>query len=523
MNKTLISAACVIFLATGCASNASRTAQDDAKLALNTITAQQEAFKKTLIESNTLRIAAQDVNRPFIAGSTRPLAREASMPAFLRNAQPVTLLTQRGPMALQSALQLLSEASGVLMTATPDASMPSSMFAPKVNGQTSPLMAPVTVSLVAQNAPLVSVLDDLARQQQLHWRVKGSGVEFYRIDTRSFQIAGIPQIANTSASLGRNGGKNEVFESQSKSAFETKDQNPINGIVKSVTAMLSNGGLVTASPENQTVVVTDTPEVLDKIDAFIKENNKMLNRRVRIMLEAIEVVDKDGSELGVDWNLMYSKANAAIATTAAGSLASTQAGSFKLSSPAGRFAGSSIVVNALSEVGVVVNRRAFPFLTTSGRPVTQALRTTFNYVDQAQATAVSSSAATVQAPTVTQKDETVGTFLTVVPTAKSDGTIVLSIALDETKAAPLVPFSVGPDSARVTVQQKTIDGNGVIQEVPMRSGQTIVIGGLESSTSSDTVRRLIPGSPLILGGSNAAKITKTRTLLLLTAVAEEGV
>ncbi|MGH7461532.1 MAG: hypothetical protein ACREMA_10960, partial [Longimicrobiales bacterium] len=189
------------------------------------------------------------------------------------------------------------------------------------------------------------------------------------------------------------------------------------------------------------------------------------------------------------------------------------------------FAGTRVVVKALNEIGTVVNRRFFPFLTTSGRPVTQAIRSTFNYVDQVQATAAvaSSSTAVAQAPTVTQKDETVGTFVTMVPTAKSDGTIFLSLSFDLTSAQPLVPFTVGSSGSSVTVQQKTIDGTGVIQEVPIRSGQTVVVGGIESQTSQDSLRRLFNGAPLVLGGSNAAKVTKTRMVLLVTALTEEGI
>lgn len=183
-----------------------------------------------------------------------------------------------------------------------------------------------------------------------------------------------------------------------------------------------------------------------------------------------------------------------------------------------------MVVRALNEVGVVVNRRLFPFLTTSGRPVTQAIRSTFNYVDQVQATSVASSASNTNsiAPTVTQKDETVGTFVTLVPTAKPDGTIFLSLSFDQTSAQPLVPFTVGSASSSVTVQQKTIDGNGIIQEVPIKSGQSIVVGGIESMTSQNTIRRLLPNAPILAGGGDTSRVTKSRLILIVTAQAEEG-
>jgi type IVB pilus formation R64 PilN family outer membrane protein len=324
--------------------------------------------------------------------------------------------------------------------------------------------------------------------------------------------------------LGRNGTANAVFDSQSKTSFETKAQNQLTGLILSVDAMLTQSGKATLSQENQTLIVTDTKPALDRVAAFVAEQNKIMSRRVRVMLEAIEVVDRDGSDVGVEWDILYGAVRRSVNLLSPGSTTSTQAGSMGITQNTGRYAGSSLVVKALSEVGVVVNRRFFPFLTTSGRPVTQAIRSTFNYVDQVQATSVASSINTVsQAPTVTQKDETVGTFVTIVPTAKSDGTIFISLSFDQTSAQPLVPFTVGSSGAQVTVQQKTIDGSGIIQEVPVRSGQTVIVGGIESTTSQDSVRRLFAGAPLLSGGGDTSKVTKSRMVLLVTAVAEEDI
>lgn len=523
MKFTLISSAIALAAITsGCAVHPHKVVVKNAAEAEKELTAGHDEFKRLLINAEARRVAAQDVARPFLAGETRPLAREVTMPEQLRRSVPVTALFQNGSVDLETALRQITSASGVLITATPDALLPASAFAMKTGGA-SPIQAPPRVILKAQNSPLWSLLDDVARQAQVSWRPVNGGAEFFRVETRVFQLSAIPQVASTSASLGRNGGSNQVFESQSKTSFETKDQNLITGIRTAVEAMLTTGGRAVISPENQTLIVTDTPAAMERVAAFVTEQNKILSRRVRVMLEAIEVVDKDGSEVGVDWSLLYGAANGALAITSPASLPGTQAGSIGLSTQNGRFAGSSVLVKALSEVGVVVNRRVFPFLTTSGRPVTQAIRSTFNYVDQVQAVSVSSSADTATAPTVTQKDETVGTFVTLVPTAKSDGTIFLSLSFDQTSAQPLIPFTVGSASSSVTVQQKTIDGAGIIQEIPIKSGQSIVVGGIESITSQNTIRRLLPGAPMLSGGGDSSKVTKSRLVLVVTAVAEEGI
>ena len=524
MKKKLLSIVIInsVLLLTGCSLPKEKFVEIQSK-STDQLNSQQDQLRESITMSEQNRIKSQDVDMPYLVGNSKPLAREVTLPDMLRKNAPITALFQRTPVDLQTALHQLSQATSLSITASPDALLPASNFGLKnaLEQKSNPLNPPLRINLQPQNKPIWSVLDDIARQASLSWRPVSSGAEFYRLETRIFHLNSIPQSASTSASLGRNGGSNTVFESQSKTSFESKDQNFIRGMISTIDALLSQGGKATLSQENQTIVVTDTKDALERIDQYIKDQNKSMSRRVRVLIEAVEIVDKDASDLGVDWNVLYTTASESIAINAIGSLVSAQAGGFKVGRTQN---GSSGLLRALNEVGVVVNRRSFPFLTTSGRPVTQALRSTFNYVDQVQASSVaSSSTVSAAAPTVVQKEETVGTFVTLVPTAKSDGTIFLSVSFDVTSAQPLVPFTVGSSGSSITVQQKTIDGTGIIQEVPIRSGQTVIIGGIETQTAQSTVRRLGTDAPMILGGSDSNKITKTRMILLATAVIEEGI
>ena len=524
--KLLAVALASSLLFSGCANVTQGRVETDSATAAQQIDMQRAQLKNSIVQAEFVRINAQEVRKPFIAGNSQPLAREVAVPEILRKPTPITALFSRNPVDFPVALRQLSEATGLSITATPDALLPPSAFASRAGAaQASPVAAPLRVTLQAQDKQIWAVLDDVARQASVSWRPVEGGAEFYRVETKLFYLSGANQVASTKASLGRAGGTNTAFSSESKTEFEIKDQNLIRGVYQTVEALLSVGGKVTIGSEGQTLVVTDSKAALDRVESYIKEQNKSMSRRVRILVEAIEVVDKDSSEKGVDWSILMRRANDVLTISPIASLVSSQAGGINFfdTNTNSQTNGSSLIVKALNEVGTVVNRSSFPLLVTSGRPVTTAIRTTFNYVDQVQATSVASSTQTAQAPTVAQKDETVGTFLTLTPTAKNDGTIFLSIFFDVTSAGPLTPFTVGSGNSAVTVQQKTIDGSGVIQEVPIRSGQTVVIGGIERQTSQSTGRRLGAGAPILFGGSDSSKVTKTRTVLLVTAVTEEGV
>lgn len=490
------------------------------------VNAKRQPMMAAVKEAERTRVAAQEVGRPYIAGNQQPISREVAMPAALRKSVPLTAKYRADSADLTTVLAQLSDAAGMTFTATPDALLPPSSFAPRTGSTAqSPVQGPARITLQASNTPIWQVLDDVARQAQVSWRPVASGAEFYRVETKMFNLSGIPQVASVSASLGRNASNNAAFESQSKTAFVTKDQNVVGSMMGTINALLTVAGTATLNQESQTLVVTDTAQALNRVAAYVDNQNKQMSRRVRVVIEQITVTTKDNDDYGIDWNVIYAAASKGAAIVSPTSLAVTQAGNATFSKTSGPFTGSKLVLEALNEQGTVVGHRTFPFTTTSGRPVTQAIRNTFTYVDQVQATAISSSiiSTTAQAPTVTQKEETVGTFVTVVPTAKPDGTIFLSVSLDVTSASPLTAFTVGSGASAVTVQQLNIDGTGVIQEVPVRSGQTVVIGGFEVKDEALTSRRLGANVPMLLGGSDQQRTTKSRNVLLVTAIAEEGI
>jgi len=186
--------------------------------------------------------------------------------------------------------------------------------------------------------------------------------------------------------------------------------------------------------------------------------------------------------------------------------------------------GSALVVSALAELGTVVSTTRVPIQTTNRRPASYAVRTTFNYVDQASAggTPGATSGSLVTGSTVSQRDETVGTVLTLVADVDDDGVVSMSVSYDNTALTRLEPFTVGSGSQAVTVQQKEIEGAGVLQQFTTRVGVPTVIGGFERSNREASRRRLGAGLPTWLGGADRAQDERSITVLMVTALARDG-
>ena len=124
--------------------------------------------------------------------------------------------------------------------------------------------------------------------------------------------------------------------------------------------------------------------------------------------------------------------------------------------------------------------------------------------------------------TVSQKEETVGSFLTLMPDAQEDGQILLSVAYDNTVAQPLKTIAFGEQGQRVQIQQVSIDGNGTVQQIALKAGQPMLISGFDRKHEESSRTRLAPDMPLLVGGADRAGESRTATLIIVTAQIEDG-
>lgn len=470
--------------------------------------------------------AAQDVSRPWLAGKARPLAREVTLPVALRAKVNTTLLFDGGAVSLPVLAQRITRATGIPVHVRPESLLPAEAFVSRleVTGHAPLQSTAPTVALDGGAEPLARTLDRVAAQLGVLWRYADDRLEFYRTETRAFDVRVLTLQAAAEASLGlRSDASRQGFASTSSTELVLPSQDLLATVRARIEPFLSRAGVVVAEPgAGAMLVVTDTPEALRRVAAFVDRENRAMTRRVRLLFEELTVAIEDSAEAGIDWNLVFAGAKFAASAGMAGA-AAVDAGFLGMQSTDGRFAGSELLVKALGSVGRVVRRNSLPMLTLNRRPVTHAVRTTFSYIDKVETTNQRGHYDT-QLPTVSvsQREETVGSLITLVPDAQEDGQILLSVAYDNTVAQPLKSITFGDSSNPLQLQQITIDGNGTVQQVALMPGQPLVISGFDRSRQETGSRRLNPGLPLALGGSDKASTERLSTVMVVTAHLEEG-
>lgn len=488
---------------------------------------QHEQFAAGLT-STTARKAAQQVDQPWLIGRAQPLAREVTLPVALRARVNTTLLFSDGPMTLPVLAQRITSATGIPVYVRPDALLEPTRFLPRLTGgdeRVDGTREPVRVTLSGQPEPLARMLDRVSAQFGIHWRYQAQRIEFFRTETRVFNVRALTLNANAQASLGLagQGQDSQGFVSTSSTRLDSGSHDVMQTLRARLEPFMTRAGVLVAEPgSNGSVVVTDTPDVLQRIEAYLESENRTFTRRVRLVFEEVTVLTRDTAEAGIDWNVVFASARVAAGLAVTGSVVA-EAGALAVGVNEGPFKGTEAVIKALSQVGQVVRRSSLPVVTLNRRPVTHAVRTTFSYIDRIETTSVAQAGGlALPAVAVSQKDETVGSMITLVPDAQENGQVLLSVAYDNTVAQPLKSVTFGDRSNPLQLQQITIDGNGTVQQVALQPGQPLLISGFDRTEHETEGRRLNPALPLALGGSDRAASQTLTTVMIVTAQVEEG-
>lgn len=526
---------------------------------------------RTLANDTSREIGAH-VDRPWIVGKPQPLARDVSLPPALRAKVATTMVFTDGPQDLVGLGQRIYQATGIPVRVNPDALLPADYFLPRLSMADQatfvtdfpsnadivvPAIAPIVIDdrssgpamlpvqpekvkiapLREGQAPLATILDTVSLRLGVHWRYDADlrAIVFYRVETRSFNVRALALAMETELELGLTGGGGGnansgggQFASRNKSGFKLNaEDSPLVAVVNKLEQFLTRAGVVKApSGAANTIVVTDTREALEKVERFLEAENKALTRRVRLHVQEITIRRDDVGQAGIDWNLLFNSANRGNTFTGnplAGLLDATRnAANIGATVGTGQWAGSAVNLQALSQLGTIVRQTEYSQLVLNRRATTYATRESFVYIrDMKQTQSTSDSMAPTV--TVTQQDETVGTFLTMLPDAQDDGQVLLSISYDNTQLdGPIEKMEYGDPSAPSFVQQPRIRGGGNIQQVELRPGQPTLIAGISVQEDNATRRRLNKDTWMLLGGSDASQQTQLLTLLVVTAIPEEG-
>jgi hypothetical protein len=398
-----------------------------------------------------------------------------------------------------------------------------------------------TERLDPYTGPLSGFLNLVATLFGRDWELHGHTIYFPKYLTRHYQIDDFNSEATVSAGLnglsssggvtsssGTSSGNSTPSGTPSTGGGSSSGQNssistnvkPWDEVIKTV-QMLAGEKAVTASPASHDIAVRCPRLCQEQVKSYLRDHNRQAQRTIHLVVAIRSLSDTGSDEYGFNPTVAFQKAGFSVALNPQGSQLPTTStpGSIITSilnppvgSTASQFSGTSLSLQALSEIDK--NTTGITKETIIGNDRVFALRNALDFSFVGQATTNTSSALATATSSLTTL--IIGDQLQVLSHLTNDGHIRISLALSQTaQQGNLVTADLG-NGATTTFPQVSDNATAPV-EFTIRDGQTLILSDVSNRTSDHSTSGSCGVYCWLLGGSDAATNSKTRTLMVVTA------
>lgn len=543
--KKTILAALLPILMTGCATQVMDQAESD----FDSTKSDVDARLKSNSQIGDSATAISEVNELYIAGSAFKFDNRGELPGFFskrvvfNQLDPISFQELIGMISsdVKARIDLSSDAIAFLegkdlsskdskKSASPSTGSPidgaaaiEPMVADDIDFAGLGLVGSDLTFSLEHTGTVTTLLDTITSKANLFWKWDKDHIEIFRAETRSFVFDADDVITQfnaqtnssqdaTSEGATSSGGGSSSQHGTSVSSKATSIYDELESAIKS---LLSPSGTYSVSRTMGDVTVTDTPKNLDRIQTYIDDMNRSVNKRIAIRTEVYEIASDDNGNFGIDWNAINtgsSRFSMAMNTAFNGGTAPNV--SLGIIDPTSNFNGTQAFINMLNKqvkTSLVTSASVF---TTNGQPVPVQVADQKSYLKQITV----ESDATTGAKTYSMEPGVVmsGFSMSVNPRVLSDGKVSMRFAVDMSQLNEIVDFSVGDDDSGSKIQLPDKTSKNFVQRVSVGSGQTMMIAGFERAELSSKTSSLAGKGTWFAGGSKSGGNKKVMTMILLT-------
>lgn len=383
---------------------------------------------------------------------------------------------------------------------------------------------------------LPGLLDMVTNRLGVSWKVVDGAVNIFYLDTRTFRLFSQPYAydvqtivqSGSTTTTGATGGASSTGSTSGGISGSSGSQQSTTISMKSkrwddidltIKQMLTPGvGRSQASSSTGTYTVTDIPEVLDRVAAYLDTENKSLTKQIIFNVKVLTVTLTDSNGFGIDWSLVYKTLNGNFGfnlTNVTNPDASAISGKLSVLSTAtgnaAQFAGTSAVISALAQQGRVSELMSPTLTTLNHHTVPIQLGSQISYLAGSQTT----NTAQVGSTTST----TIGTITTgfnmrLTPYVMPDNQMLLDVALNISSLRQLRQVGTASSPA----EAPDLDNRIFNQTARLRAGETLILSGVEQVSENSTKNGVNDPSNVLLGGSIKNGTTRSVAVILISPI-----
>ncbi|EGK0943098.1 PilN family type IVB pilus formation outer membrane protein [Salmonella enterica] len=265
------------------------------------------------------------------------------------------------------------------------------------------------------------------------------------------------------------------------------------------------------------LVQRDTPSVLNSIAAYVEQQNRQMNRQVRLNVQVLSVSTSRKEQLGLDWNIVYKSLRSAGASlnNVSGDIANATSASVSIldsaTGNAAKFAGSSLLIKALSEQGDVSVVTSQGSVTTNLTPVPIQMADQTVYVAQSSTTTTTDVGATTS---LTPGMMTTGFNMTLLPLIQDDGDVQLQVAFNLSDPPTIRNFTSKDGNSYIEMPYTKL--RSLSQKTNLRAGQALVLTGFDQSNTRMTKNGTFTPGNFLLGGGRDGDDSRSTLVIIIT-------
>ena len=364
------------------------------------------------------------------------------------------------------------------------------------------------------------VLDDMTGRMGLSWRLSADAtkVEIFHLETRVFHLASVMSPIDVKGrvskqSTGRSGSQVDNAVSLAGDSFKDVDT--------ALRAMISDKGKVSLTPSTGLVVVTDRPLVLAAVESYLNALNGLLKKTIVMDVKVHQVSVDDRRGGGIRWDTVWENLSSRYRVNALSGPVNAELGAssigFAVIDESFNYGGSQALVSSLAKQGKVSELRKATVVALNRRPATLNLTEDRVYLAESRSTLVPNVGIVQDAEAGVVST---GFALTLVPqiipsldgTVNSESEVMLSAIVDISSLNSLRVIDGG--TTRIEAPETSTQQS--IPTVALRSGQTVIFAGLDSSRLQHDRDGVLTPRFFGLGGGRTASDSRSTIVMSVT-------
>lgn len=391
--------------------------------------------------------------------------------------------------------------------------------------------------MLTYDGPLDGFLNVAGARFGVSWEWAQDNIHFFHYTTKTFRLVALPgestlQATITSQTGGAGGGGTSTVGSGANAAGGASSTSGVSftnlsvwtAVKEAIQGMLSKKDNVVVTPATGTVTVTDTPQVIAKVEKFIEQQNAALGKQVVVNVRVLSVELNDTDQYGINWNALYSSlngkygfglSNAFAVSPNASNLALKILGGNGDESGLSAWAGSQAIISALSTQGDVSQLTSTSLTTLNNQQAPFQVGRQTSYIAQSSTTLSQGAGATTS---FTPGTVTTGFSMSVVPHILEKQKLLLQFGINISSLLELKTLT----SNGSIIQTPDVDTRNFLQRVKLNSGDTLIMAGFEQTILNASSQGVGDPSNAALGGGVNGKKARSVLVILIQPIIGEA-